>query len=207
MRMRKRKNLAARMERAAAWLIKDAEQHAGCWLEVVPDCDRLLVELGCGMGRFACDTAAANPGAMVVALERVPDAIVIGMERAMRDNLRNIRFILGDVGNLSKLFAPGEIGELFIHFCDPWPHWKTAPRRLVARNFLRIYRPLLSQNGTLRFKTDNAPLFAFAQKELAAEGWTIAQCDENSPPEAIMTEYETKFRAEGVPIGALTAQL
>ncbi|MDR1669348.1 MAG: tRNA (guanosine(46)-N7)-methyltransferase TrmB [Oscillospiraceae bacterium] len=205
--MRKRKNLAARMESAAAWLVRDAEQTAGHWREILPGCTRLLVELGCGMGRFACDTAAAEPESMIVALERVPDAIVIGMERARREGLQNIRFVLADAGNLEKLFAPGEIDRLFIHFCDPWPHWKTAPRRLVARNFLRVYRPLLSENGTLRFKTDNAPLFAFAQKELAAEGWIVTGCDEDSPPEAVMTEYETKFRALGVPIGALTARL
>jgi len=205
-RMRKRKNLTARMERAADWLVTGES-----WRSPVPAERRLgaaarcLVELGCGMGRFACETAAADPGATVLGLERVPDAIVIGMERAMRENIQNVRFILGDAGNLGEIFAPGEINELYIHFCDPWPHWKQAPRRLVARNFLQIYRPLLAPGGTLTFKTDDAPLFAFAQRELAAEGWTVARRDPDSPPEAAMTEYEIKFRAKGVAIGALTA--
>jgi tRNA (guanine-N7-)-methyltransferase len=183
------------MEKAADWLISEWQGKT----------DRLLVELGCGMGRFACETAEANPDVTVLGLERVPEAILIGMEYAQQKGLCNVRFILGDVIELDKMFAPGEIDELYIHFCDPWPHWKQAPRRLVARNFLRLYRPLLALGGTLRFKTDNAPLFAFAQKELAAEGWTVTHCDPNSPPEAVMTDYEAKFRARGVAIGALTA--
>jgi tRNA (guanine-N7-)-methyltransferase len=211
--MRRRKNLAARMERTADWLVRAPEEYAGRWRSIIPaglaetaeTGPRLLVELGCGMGRFACDTARANPDKTIVALERVPGAVVVGMERARRENIRNLRFILGDVQNIGKIFAPGEIGGLYIHFCDPWPHRKHAPRRLVARNFLQIYRPLLAQSGILRFKTDNAALFAFARKELAAGGWTVTDCDQNSPPEAVMTEYEAKFRAQGVPIGALTA--
>jgi tRNA (guanine-N7-)-methyltransferase len=169
------------------------------------------------MGRFCCETAAARPDAFVLGAERSADAIVIGMERAQREGLSNVRFILGDAGDLDRVFQPGEIDELYIHFCDPWPHRKKAPRRLVARNFLQLYRPLLrrdaasnggrgtGETGFLKFKTDNAPLFAFAQKELAAEGWTVTHCDPDSPPEAVMTEYEAKFRAQGVPIGSLTA--
>ncbi|MDR1693546.1 MAG: methyltransferase domain-containing protein, partial [Oscillospiraceae bacterium] len=177
MRMRKRKNLDVRLVRAGGWLVSDADKNAGHWREFAPGTSRLLVELGCGMGRFACETAAANPDLAVVALERVPDAIVIGMERARACNLKNIRFVLGDASRLDTLFGPGEIDDLVIQFCDPWPHWKAAPRRLVARNFLRLYRPLIGENGTLRFKTDNAPLFSFALKEFAAEGWAIGRCD------------------------------
>jgi tRNA (guanine-N7-)-methyltransferase len=185
------------MERAAEWLVS---KWAG-------GANRLIVELGCGMGRFACDTAAARLDTFVLGLERIADAVVIGAERARRERISNVRFILGDASNLHKLFAPGEIDELYIHFCDPWPHWKHAPRRLVARDFLRLYRPLLAKNGFLRFKTDNAPLFAFAQKELAAEGWTVTHRDPDSPPETVMTDYEEKFRTQGVAIGCLTALL
>jgi tRNA (guanine-N7-)-methyltransferase len=186
-------------------LQRAAATNSGCGCETGEGFSALIVELGCGMGRFACETAAARPDAFVIGVERVPEAIIIGMERAMRENLQNIRFILNDVNDLSRFFAPGSIKELYIHFCDPWPHWKQAPRRLVARNFLQIYRPLLAPDGFLRFKTDNAPLFAFAQKELTAEGWTVTHCDDDSPPEAVMTEYEMKFRAQGVTICSLKA--
>jgi len=129
------------------------------------------------------------------------------MERAQREAIPNVRFIRGDVEAMEQYFAPGEINELVIQFCDPWPHWKHAPRRLMARNFLQKYRPLLAAGGTLRFKTDNEPLFAFAQKALAAEGWEITSCGPDSPAEEIMTEYEAKFRERGIAIGALTTRL
>jgi tRNA (guanine-N7-)-methyltransferase len=164
-----------------------------------------IVELGCGMGRFACETAAARSGAFIIGIEREQNAIIIGMERAMRESLQNIRFIPEDVCKLADFFKAGSIDELYIHFCDPWPHRKQAPRRLVSRGFLQLYRPLLAPGGFLRFKTDNAPLFEFAQMELAAEGWTVTHCDADSPPEGIITDYEMKFRGLGVAICALTA--
>ena len=205
MRMRKKKNLPSRMERASAWLLRDEG-------DIRRDKDKkLIAELGCGMGTFACETALARPDTEVFALERVPDAIIAGMERAMRENIKNLRFIQDDAANLPRYFSANEIDELYIHFCDPWSHWKQAGRRLVARNFLKIYRPLLAipgksgDTGFLKFKTDDGPLFTFAQKELAAAGWTIIHCDPDSPPEAIMTEYEKKFRSQKIPIGSLTA--
>ncbi|MCL1808056.1 MAG: tRNA (guanosine(46)-N7)-methyltransferase TrmB [Oscillospiraceae bacterium] len=197
--MRKRKNLAARMEQAGDYLISPVLQPQ----LPLSAASRCLLELGCGMGRFACETAAVNPEAFVIGVERVADAIIIGMERAKQENLSNVRFLLGDAEELPRFFAPGSIDELYIHFCDPWPHRKQASRRLVARNFLQIYRPLL--NGTLYFRTDNAPLFAFAQKELLTEGWTITQSNADSPPAAGMTDYEIKFRAKNIPICSLSA--
>jgi tRNA (guanine-N7-)-methyltransferase len=185
------------MEEAARWL-------TGSWKG--RGSPRLIAELGCGMGRFACETAAARPDAFVIGVERDKNAVIIGMERAMRENLQNIRFIPGDVNDLEQYFEPGSIKELYIHFCDPWPHRKHAPRRLVSRGFLRIYRPLLAPGGFLKFKTDNAPLFAFARKELDAEGWTVIKCDPGSPPERVMTDYEMKFRELGAAIGMMTAQ-
>jgi tRNA (guanine-N7-)-methyltransferase len=195
MRLRRRKNLEERIGRASGLLIRD-----GAFMT-----HQCAVELGCGFGRFACETAAARPGSFIIGIEREENAAIIGMERAARESLNNIRFILDDARAMSRYFAPGVIEELYIHFCDPWPHRKHAPRRLVSRVFLRQYAPLLAPGGFLRFRTDNAPLFEFAQKELDAEGWTVKECYAESPPEPIMTDYEIKFRSLGVPICSLVS--
>ena len=82
MRMRKKPNLIPRMERCADYLVTDPQQWRGRWREKgTPGCE-LRLELGCGKGRFTCETAAAEPDVLFVAVERVPDAMVIAMERA-----------------------------------------------------------------------------------------------------------------------------
>ena len=58
MRMRRKKNLLPRMERCAPWQIKEPEAMRGKWRSLLPQAQALRVELGCGKGRFTCQTAA-----------------------------------------------------------------------------------------------------------------------------------------------------
>jgi len=108
MRMRKKPNLLPRMERAAQVQITDPENYPGLWREKFPGYSAVHLELGCGKGRFTADTAEANPDVLLIAVERVRDAMVVGMERAVDRELTNIRFIDRDVTLLPSIFAPGE---------------------------------------------------------------------------------------------------
>ena len=47
MRMHKKKNLAARMERAASVLMENHKDLRGSWLNAFPGYDKLYIELGC----------------------------------------------------------------------------------------------------------------------------------------------------------------
>lgn len=58
MRMRKKKNLAPRMEACAGLWVRDPAQLKGRWRERKPDARLLRLELGCGKGRFTAETAA-----------------------------------------------------------------------------------------------------------------------------------------------------
>ena len=120
MRMRKKPNLVPRMERCAATLITDPEALRGRWLEHFPGHQALHLELGCGKGRFTADTAAQNPDIFLAAIEKVPDAMVVGMERVTERGLENVRFLDRDAANLLDMFAPGEVSRISINFPDPW---------------------------------------------------------------------------------------
>ena len=140
MRMRRKKNLQARMERCAPWLIQDPAALRGNWRSLKADAQELRLELGCGKGRFTCQTAAAHPELLFVAVERVPDAMVMAMERAREMELGNVFFVDADAAKLAEFFAPGEVDLLYINFCDPWPSNRHAKRRLTHRDFLLSYR-------------------------------------------------------------------
>lgn len=206
--MRKRHNLEPRLAACAAVVTEDPFSCRGEWLARYPGHTRLELELGCGKGRFTADTAAASPGTLLVAVEKVPDAMVLATERCLRRGLTNVRFIDGDAARLGDLFAPGEVSRLYINFCDPWPKSRDAKFRLTAPSFLRLYADALPLGGEICFKTDNAPLFAWSVEQFQAEGWELRDVTDDlhaQGPVGVMTDYEAKFYEEGVPIHRLVA--
>lgn len=209
MRMRRLKHRAERLHAAASHLTEQPEALCGRWLATLfPEADRLKLELGCGKGRFLISSAQRSPHSLWIGVEKCADALVRALENAQAHSLANARFISADAAALPSLFAPGEVSDMFINFPDPWPHWKRAQLRLTHRAFLARYRAILAPGGSLRFKTDNAPLFRFSLGEFQAEGWTLSDVTENHPGDGdnVETEYESRFRAMDIPICALTAR-
>ena len=203
MRMRKKPNLGARMERCGRYLITDPAARRGHWRELKPDAKDVRLELGCGKGRFTAETAEQNPDTLYIALERVPDAMVIAMERCMEKGLNNVWFIDGDAALLRDYFAPEEIDRLYINFCDPWPSHKHARRRLTHENFLLLYRGILKVGGQIHFKTDNRDLFEYSLFQFPKAGYALSEVTRDLHANGIcgvMTDYEEKFHQLGTPI-------
>ncbi len=209
MRMRKRPNLEKRLEKCTELIIDDPAAFRGRWLAAFPGCSRLHIELGCGKGRFTAETAAAEPETLLIAVEKVPGAMVIALERVKAMGLYNVRFIDGDAARLPEMFAPGEAERIYINFCDPWPKSRDAKYRLTAPSFLRLYADALRPGGQIHFKTDNAPLFDWSAEQLEAEGWSLSSVTHDlhrAGPQGVMTDYERKFYDSGVKINRLVAE-
>ena len=203
MRMRKKKNLSSRMEACGTLLVSDPAAEKGRWRARKPDAARLRLELGCGKGRFTAETAAAHPEDLYVAVERVPDAMVIAMERCRALGLTNVFFIDGDAAALDQYFAPGEVDLIYINFCDPWPSVKHSRRRLTHEGFLRGYRRVLREGGQIHFKTDNRALFDWSLFQFPKAGFTLSEVTRDLHEhgvQGVMTDYEEKFHALGTPI-------
>ena len=203
MRMRKKKNLAPRMEACGALLVTDPAAERGRWRERRPGAVKLRLELGCGKGRFTAETAAAHSEDLYVAIERVPDAMVIAMERCRAMGLTNVFFIDGDAAALERYFAPGEVDLIYINFCDPWPSVKHSRRRLTHEGFLRGYRKVLREGGQIHFKTDNRDLFEWSLFQFPKAGFALSEVTRNlhgGGVQGVMTDYEEKFHALGTPI-------
>jgi len=208
MRMRKRPNLAPRMEKCASLLINEPGAFCGRWLKEFPEHNRLHVELGCGKGRFTADTAEADSSTLLLAVEKVADAMIIAMERVLDRKIENVRFINGDAVKLPEMFEKGEVDRLYINFCDPWPKSRDAKFRLTAPGFLRLYADALTDGGQIHFKTDNTPLFNWSIEQFTKEGWALSELSYDlhaNGPVGVMTDYEAKFYAEGLKINRLVA--
>lgn len=203
MRMRKKKNLIPRMERCSSVWIRTPEDYKNNWRSLMPDCTELRLELGCGKGRFTCETAALHRDKLFVAVERVPDAMVIAMERAVSMGLTNVFFIDGDAAVLSDYFAPDEVDLIYINFCDPWPGNKHVRRRLTHPEMLRGYRAVLRDGGQIHFKTDNRNLYEWSLFQFPKAGFELSEVTRDLHGNGIcgvMTDYEEKFHLQGIPI-------
>ena len=152
MRMRKKKNGAARIAACSELLIENtahlAEDPQYAFSEKRP----LYIEIGCGKGNFACGTAAANHDRNLIAMERVADVACLALEKAKsraEERPDNLRFLIGDAKNLNEWFPEHCADGLYLNFSDPWPKTGHAKRRLTHRGFLELYRRLLKPNGTI----------------------------------------------------------
>lgn len=203
MRMRNKKNLIPRMERCAAVQVFEPEALQGQWASLLPGCREVRAEMGCGKGQFTAGMARTAPEALMVALEKVPNAMVTAMELVCREELQNVRFIDTDAANLGDIFAPGELSVIYINFPDPWPRKKEAKHRLTAPPFLALYKTALAEGGRIEYKTDQPWLFDWTLTQFEAAGFVLREVTHDlhqQGVQGIMTNYEAKFHEQGIPI-------
>lgn len=203
MRMRNKKNLLPRMEKCAAVQILEPAGLRGRWNTLRPGCGEIRAEMGCGKGQFTAGTAAASPDCLLVALEKVPNAMITAMERVMSEGIENIRFIDTDVVNLPAIFEPGEVSVVYINFPDPWPRKKEIKHRLTAPAFLAMYWDLLPVGGRIEYKTDQRWLFDWSLEQFELMGFRLEDVTWNLHEKGvsgIMTNYEERFHQQGLPI-------
>lgn len=206
-RMRTKRHLAERMERAHSYWFDDPKANKGNWRETCgfpADCE-LWLELGCGKGKFATEQAKANPDVLYVAFEREPSVILAAIEKAAEAELKNIFFVKQDIGIIEEFFAEGEVNRVFINFCDPWTRQNKPKRRLTYRAFIDKYKTFTRSGALLAFKTDNTELFDFSVGEFRACGMEVNDITydlHNSEFDQvnIRTEFEQKFADEGIAI-------
>ena len=209
MRMRKKKNCGARMEKCSSLWIKTPDEYKGKWNSVFGNDNPIHLEIGCGKGDFVVGMATQNPDKNFVAIEKVEDVIVMAMEKAFDAGLENVVFISADAENIENVFKKGEIKRIYLNFSDPWKKKKQAKRRLTHKNFLDRYKNVLENGDYIWFKTDNRDLFEFSLNSFTAENYKLQNITFNLHESGfegnVMTEYEKRFTELGMPIYRLEA--
>lgn len=209
MRMRKKKNCAARIERCGDIRITNPEEYNGKWCEVFGNDNPIHVEIGCGKGSFVVGMAKMYPNVNFIAIEKVEDVIVMAMEKAIENEVKNVRFMDLDAERIEDFFEKGEIERIYLNFSDPWKKNKQAKRRLTHKKFLDRYKKVLNSGDYIWFKTDNRKLFEFSLNSFCAEDFKLRNITldlHNSGFEGnVVTEYEQRFVDLGQPIYRLEA--
>lgn len=210
MRMRKKKNCETRLEKSGELWIREPESLKGKWHTEFGNDNPIHIEIGCGKGKFICEMAQKYPDINFVAIEVVRDVMVLAMEKAQPLELKNLRFIIADAAKLSDYFEKGEARRIYLNFSDPWKKSRQAKRRLTHKNFLDVYKKVILNGDYICFKTDNQKLFEFSLNSFAAENFKMSDITfdlHNSGFEDnVMTEYETRFSEQGMPIYRVCAR-
>ena len=136
--------------------------------------------------------------------------MIIAMERVAGLGLENVFFVDGDAAKLEEYFLPGEMDQIYINFCDPWPGNRHAKRRLTHPDFLLRYRKVLGEGGAIQFKTDNRDLFEWSLFQFPKAGYTLSEITRDLHRDGIqgvMTDYEEKFHSLGTAINRCVATM
>ena len=210
MRKRKKKHCDQRLEKCSSLWIKKPEENKGKWNILFGNSNPIHIEIGCGKGQFICTMAQNNPHINYIAIDVVADVLLLALEKACPLELKNVRFIIADANKLCDYFEYDEIKQIYLNFSDPWKKSRQAKRRLTHKNFLDIYKKLLKNGNLICFKTDNRPLFEFSLNSFAQQNFKLQNITldlHNSRFEGnVMTEYETRFAQQGLPIYRLEAK-
>ena len=185
-------------------IIQNPEEHRGKWHEVFGNNNPIHIEVGTGKGNFVTGMAAANPDINYIGIELFESVIVVALQKAIESNLPNVKLLNIDAVKLPEIFAPGEVGQVYLNFSDPWPKKRHEKRRLTFKTFLDLYKEVLKDEGEIHFKTDNRGLFEYSLISFNEYGLQLKYISldlHNSDYEGnVMTEYEQKFSELGQPI-------
>jgi len=192
------------------YCIKNPEEQKGHWQDCFDKVQPLHIEIGMGKGRFIMDMAALHPDINYIGIERYSSVLLRALQKMELNPLPNIKFICMDAADIAEVFAKDEVDRIYLNFSDPWPKDRHAKRRLTSDRFLAVYDKILQPDGIIEFKTDNQDLFRYSLESIPEAGWQVTShtfdLHHSDMAEGnVMTEYETKFSAEGEPICKLTA--
>lgn len=222
MRMRKKKYLEERLAAVSDYLFvintEDRNFNTAIlekeyidFTEWFGNSNPVFLEIGCGKGKFACEFAKNNPNINVIAVEKSSNVIVNGCETAKEENIGNLRFICGSAEYIERFIAPKTIGRIFLNFSCPFPKKAYASHRLTHHKFLEIYKRIMCDGAEIHQKTDNMHFFEFSLTQFSLSGFALQNVSldlHSSDFEGnIMTEYESKFVSQGLPIYRLEAYL
>lgn len=122
----------------------------------------LIVDVGCGNGRFVLGSALARPNHDHIGIDVLPLVLRYATRRANQRGLSNVRFAAIDGQRfVGEFLGPASVRELHIYHPQPFHEARQAGRRLLTPAFLAQVHRALEAHGRLFLQTDNAPYWRY----------------------------------------------
>lgn len=205
MRQRKIKNIDIKISENKKYLIEDPKDRKGKWQQAFRRENPIFAEFGCGRGQFIMTMARQYPDRNYIAFECRGSIIIRALEKATKENPANIVFVNENLIDVNEYFEQDELSGIFLNFSDPWPKKRHAKRRLTHKRFLDGYERILKPGSCIEVKTDNNDLFSYTIDELKTISMEILESTDDLhntgfDARSVTTEYEDKFRGNGIKI-------
>lgn len=165
----------------------------------------IVLELGCGKGEYAVGLGRRFPGKNFIGVDIKGARMWTGAKMVEEEGLTNVAFLRTSIEIIDRMFAPGEVSEIWITFPDP--QMKKVNKRLTSTRFLNNYRKILKDEGTIHLKTDSPFLYTYTHALVEQNGLPL-EVDTNDLYHSgkandileIKTHYEMQWLERGLTI-------
>jgi tRNA (guanine-N7-)-methyltransferase len=122
----------------------------------------LIVDLGCGNGRFLIGSAVWRPNLDHLGVDILPLVLRYATRRANQRGLANVRFAASDAQKLvERLLPAASVHEAHCYHPQPFHDPRETARRLLTPRFLAALCRALEPAGHFFVQTDNAPYWQY----------------------------------------------
>ncbi len=129
----------------------------------------VVLDLGCGNGRFTLASALARPGFDHFSIDVLPVVIRYATRRANQRGLANVRFAVKDAQTfLNSYVPPGTIAEIHLYHPQPFHDRRKAHLRVLTPQVLADVHRTLSPGGEFVVQTDNPDYWKYMVEVLPA---------------------------------------
>ena len=181
----------------------------------------IVLELGCGKGEYTVGLARRYPEKNFIGIDIKGARMWTGATAALKEQLANVGFVRTHIELIEQFFAPDEVSEIWITFCDP--QMKKVSKRLTSTRFLNRYTHIMQPGGLVHLKCDSNFLFTYTEEMAKVNNLEVlastrnlyspeAANDSNAPIDwdalrTIQTAYEKQWLARGKDIKYMLIRL
>ena len=187
------------------YVVHNPFEYKGKYKELFGNENPIHLEVGMGKGDFIINMALKYPDINFIGLEKYESIVCRAIQKLENKEIKNLKLIVIDALELGNIFDK-EIECLYLNFSDPWPKKRHARRRLTSEVFLPIYDQIFKGDKLIVQKTDNVGLFESSIVSLSTYGYVIEEISldlASTDKDNVETEYESKFKAQGIRINYL----
>ena len=162
--------------------------------EIFPTSEKIIMEIGFGMGEATAIIAKNHPNNGYIAVDVHPPGIGKLLGRIVENGLTNLRVIEDDVHIvLPHMFEDESLDAIHLYFPDPWPKKKHNKRRIVNDGFLALIHPKLKKGGYIHIATDWVPYAVSIEEVFAASALFTGGVIEKPESRPV-----TRFEGQGI---------
>jgi tRNA (guanine-N7-)-methyltransferase len=122
----------------------------------------LVVDLGCGNGRFLIGSALSRPEFDHIGIDILPMVLRYATRRGNQRGLGNLRFAAIDAQRFVRTYLPPNgVHEIHCYHPQPFHNPQDTHKRLLTPYFLTQVHHALEPGGTFFVQTDNAPYWKY----------------------------------------------